>query len=103
MAPAPDEPEHDVRPDLHLVADSGGELLCRIAERDHDAFEILYRRYARAVYGLAPAPAAHARGSRGRDPAGVRGDLALYGNVRSRARQRCALGVHSRAERDRRP
>jgi RNA polymerase sigma-70 factor (ECF subfamily) len=53
MAPAPDEPEHDVRPDLHLVADPGGELLCRIAERDLEAFEILYARYARPVYGLA--------------------------------------------------
>jgi RNA polymerase sigma-70 factor, ECF subfamily len=52
MAPAADEPEHDVRAD-HLVADSDGELLCRIAERDLDAFEILYRRYARSVYGLA--------------------------------------------------
>lgn len=53
MAPAADEPEHDVRPDLPLVADSDGELLCRIAERDLEAFEILYRRYARPVYGLA--------------------------------------------------
>jgi len=53
MAPAPDEPEHDVRCALHVVADSEGELLCRIAERDLAAFEILYRRYARPVYGLA--------------------------------------------------
>jgi RNA polymerase sigma-70 factor (ECF subfamily) len=53
MAPSADEPEHDVRPDLPLVADSDGELLCRIAERDLEAFEILYRRYARPVYGLA--------------------------------------------------
>ncbi len=41
MAPAADEPESD------------GELLCRIAVRDLEAFEILYRRYARPVYGLA--------------------------------------------------
>ena len=53
MAPPADEPDHDVRPDLHLVADSDGALLCRIAERDLEAFEILYRRYARPVYGLA--------------------------------------------------
>jgi RNA polymerase sigma-70 factor, ECF subfamily len=53
MAPEADEPEHDVRPDVHLVADSDGELLCRIAERDREAFEILYRHYARPVYGLA--------------------------------------------------
>src|SRR4051812_45035603 len=52
MAPAADEPEHDVRADA-LVADSDGELLRRIAEQDLDAFEILYRRYARSVYGLA--------------------------------------------------
>jgi RNA polymerase sigma-70 factor (ECF subfamily) len=45
MAPGGDEPEHD--------ADSGGELICRIAERDSDAFQTLYRRYARPVYGLA--------------------------------------------------
>jgi RNA polymerase sigma-70 factor (ECF subfamily) len=42
-----------VRPDVDLVAGSAGELLCRIAERDLEAFEIFYRRYARAVYGLA--------------------------------------------------
>jgi RNA polymerase sigma-70 factor (ECF subfamily) len=52
MAPAADEPEHDLRADP-LVADSDRELLRRIAEQDLDAFEILYRRYARSVYGLA--------------------------------------------------
>jgi DNA-directed RNA polymerase specialized sigma24 family protein len=34
-------------------ADSDGELLRRVAERDPRAFEQLYRRYARPVYGLA--------------------------------------------------
>jgi RNA polymerase sigma-70 factor (ECF subfamily) len=53
MAPAADEPEHDVLSDLDFVAVSHGELLCRIAERDLEAFEILYRRYVRPVYGLA--------------------------------------------------
>src|SRR3954471_10616182 len=53
MAPAADEPEQAVRVDRHLVAESDGELLCRIADRDLEAFEILYRRYARSVYGLA--------------------------------------------------
>ena len=53
MAPAPDEPEHVVRSAVHVVADSDGELLCLIAERDLAAFEILYRTYARPVYGLA--------------------------------------------------
>jgi len=52
MAPAGDEPEHDGRAGPRL-ADSDGELLCRIAERDLDAFDILYLRYARPVYGLA--------------------------------------------------
>ena len=32
---------------------SDADLLLRIAERDADAFELLYRRYARSVYGLA--------------------------------------------------
>lgn len=53
MAPVTDESEHDARPDLHVVAGSDGELLRRIAERDLDAFELLYRRYARPVYALA--------------------------------------------------
>jgi RNA polymerase sigma-70 factor, ECF subfamily len=51
MAPA-GEPEHGVPAD-RLVADSDGELLCRIAEQDLEAFDILYGRYARPVYGLA--------------------------------------------------
>jgi RNA polymerase sigma-70 factor (ECF subfamily) len=33
--------------------DSDGELLRRIAGRDHDAFDALYRRYVRPVYALA--------------------------------------------------
>lgn len=45
MAPAADESPR--------VRDSDGELLSRIAERDLEAFQILHRRYARAVYGLA--------------------------------------------------
>jgi RNA polymerase sigma-70 factor, ECF subfamily len=53
MGPAADESEDDVRPELHSVAESDGELLCRIAEQDIEAFAILYRRYARTLYGLA--------------------------------------------------
>jgi RNA polymerase sigma-70 factor (ECF subfamily) len=34
-------------------ADSDAELLCRIAERELWAFELLYRRYVRAVYAMA--------------------------------------------------
>jgi RNA polymerase sigma-70 factor, ECF subfamily len=41
------------RPALRVVGDSDGDLLCRIAERDLDAFEALYKRYARAVFGIA--------------------------------------------------
>jgi RNA polymerase sigma-70 factor (ECF subfamily) len=35
------------------VADSDADLLCRIAERELWAFEMLYRRYVRAVYAMA--------------------------------------------------
>jgi RNA polymerase sigma-70 factor, ECF subfamily len=41
------------RPELRLVADSDGELLGRIADRDLPAFEALYRRYARPVFAMA--------------------------------------------------
>jgi RNA polymerase sigma-70 factor, ECF subfamily len=41
------------RPDLHLVGDSASELVCRVADRDLVAFEALYRRYARPVFGMA--------------------------------------------------
>jgi RNA polymerase sigma-70 factor (ECF subfamily) len=40
-------------PPLQLVADSDSELLCRVAERDAVAFEALYQRFVRSVYGLA--------------------------------------------------
>jgi RNA polymerase sigma-70 factor (ECF subfamily) len=32
---------------------SDGELICRVGEGDGGAFELLYRRYARSVFGLA--------------------------------------------------
>jgi RNA polymerase sigma-70 factor, ECF subfamily len=38
---------------LREVRDCDGELLCRIAVRDEDAFAALYRRYARPVFALA--------------------------------------------------
>jgi len=38
---------------LRVISDSDAELLCRIAEHDLSAFELLYRRYARAVYAIA--------------------------------------------------
>jgi RNA polymerase sigma-70 factor (ECF subfamily) len=50
-------------PRLHAVAreepepaaegDSDADLLIRVAERDREAFELLYRRYVRSVFGLA--------------------------------------------------
>ena len=33
--------------------DSDADLIVRVADRDRDAFELLYRRYVRSVFGLA--------------------------------------------------
>src|SRR2546429_439682 len=33
--------------------DTDADLLVRVAERDREAFELLYRRYVRSVFGLA--------------------------------------------------
>src|SRR3954463_3668517 len=42
------------REDVPAVAeDSDAELLVRVADRDREAFELLYRRYVRSVFGLA--------------------------------------------------
>jgi len=41
------------RPAFEVIADSDADLLCRVGERDLQAFEALYRRYARPMYGLA--------------------------------------------------
>ena len=41
-------PADTVAPDA-----SDSELLTRVAERDREAFELLYRRYVRSVFGLA--------------------------------------------------
>jgi RNA polymerase sigma-70 factor (ECF subfamily) len=48
-------------PRLHAVPDtpeptadtSDGELLVRVADRDREAFEVLYHRYVRSIFGLA--------------------------------------------------
>jgi RNA polymerase sigma-70 factor (ECF subfamily) len=53
MAPTAGEPEHAVEPDVGPVSDPDAELLGRIAAREREAFELLYRRYARPVFGLA--------------------------------------------------
>jgi RNA polymerase sigma-70 factor, ECF subfamily len=44
-------PEPEVAPVTPDVTD--GELLVRVAERDREAFEALYHRYVRSVFGLA--------------------------------------------------
>ena len=53
VGPAADECDPHRRADAGASADTDGELLGRIAERDFVAFETFYRRYVRAVYGLA--------------------------------------------------
>src|SRR3954451_18680916 len=35
------------------AGDSDADLIVRVAERDREAFEVLYRRYVRSVFGLA--------------------------------------------------
>jgi RNA polymerase sigma-70 factor, ECF subfamily len=44
--PEPDAPR--VPPEA-----TDGDLLVRVADRDHEAFELLYQRYVRSVFGLA--------------------------------------------------
>jgi RNA polymerase sigma-70 factor (ECF subfamily) len=51
--PAACGPTDDARADSVRLADSDAELLRLVAGRDRGAFERLYRRYARPVYGLA--------------------------------------------------
>src|SRR5205809_555855 len=46
----PSEPEPVPSPTLEP---SDAELLARVGERDREAFEVLYRRYVRPVFGLA--------------------------------------------------
>src|SRR5438128_11879697 len=38
---------------LHERGPTDGDLIRRVARRDADAFEVLYRRYSRPVFGLA--------------------------------------------------
>ena len=44
-------PEPDAQPITPEATD--GDLLVRVADRDHEAFELLYQRYVRSVFGLA--------------------------------------------------
>jgi RNA polymerase sigma-70 factor (ECF subfamily) len=46
-------PSSEVAAAPESLETSDAELLARVGERDHAAFEILYRRYVRPVFGLA--------------------------------------------------
>ena len=56
---------------------SDGELIQRTGEGDRAAFDKLYRRYSRPVFGLRPEAARRPRPRRGRGAGDVRLDLAL--------------------------
>jgi RNA polymerase sigma-70 factor (ECF subfamily) len=49
--PAQDEAEHGS--DVALAKESDTALLVRVADRDREAFALLYERYVRTVFGLA--------------------------------------------------
>lgn len=53
LALAPPAPAHVPTPDEARPDPADGELLLRIADGDVEAFELLYRRYVRAVFALA--------------------------------------------------
>lgn len=45
-------PKHEA-PAFEIVSQSDEDLVCRVAERDHLAFEALHQRYARPMFALA--------------------------------------------------
>lgn len=49
--PAPSDTQPDTEPVPSEASDAS--LLARVAERDHDAFELLHQRYVHSVFGLA--------------------------------------------------
>ena len=48
-----DAPGEEAQGRVEQIAPSDGELIQRVGSRDAGAFELLYRRYARPVFGLA--------------------------------------------------
>jgi RNA polymerase sigma-70 factor, ECF subfamily len=52
-AAAPHEAGESARDEPEQGAPSDGDLIQRVAARDANAFELLYRRYVRSVFGLA--------------------------------------------------
>ena len=80
-----------------------GDLIGRVARRDANAFELLYRRYARPVFGLA----LRRLGDRMRAEDAVQETFAAVWrsarDVQAGARRRRALALRGRAQRDRRP
>jgi RNA polymerase sigma-70 factor, ECF subfamily len=51
--PRGSNPETTLESPLHERGLTDGDLIRRVARRDADAFELLYQRYARPVFGLA--------------------------------------------------
>ena len=89
-------------PRIALVC-SDGELIQRTGDGDRSAFDKLYRRYSRPVFGLA----LRRLGDRGRAEDAVQEtfvvDLALGAHLQAGARPRRTVGLRRRAKRDRRP
>ena len=80
---------------------SDGELITRVGSGDRNAFETLYRRYARPVFGLA----LRRLGDRGRAEDAVQETFAsVWRAARSYrpARAGCAVALRRRPQRDRR-
>jgi RNA polymerase sigma-70 factor (ECF subfamily) len=52
-AAAQDAPQEEASGSVHPIAPSDGDLIQRVGAGDAGAFELLYRRYSRPVFGLA--------------------------------------------------
>src|SRR5262245_61265994 len=95
-------------PRIPLVC-SDAELIQRTGEGDRTAFEKLYQRYARPVFGLAlrrlgdRGRAEGPGGGGGGAAGGVRLGVAVGADVHAGPRARRAVALRRRAQRDRRP